>query len=78
LLRTPEQIIRKLLEVKRLLGEGKTIAEATRELEISEQTFRRWRAQYGEMKADDAKRSMAAAALGDHHFPYRFRANLRA
>jgi putative transposase len=53
---TPEQIIRKLREAERLLGEGKTIPEAAKELEISEQTFQRWRAQYGGMKADDAKR----------------------
>jgi transposase-like protein len=53
---TPEQIIRKLREAERLLGEGKTIAETAKELEISEQTFHRWRAQYGGMKADDAKR----------------------
>ena len=53
---TPEQIIRKLREAERLLGEGKTIAEAAKELGISEQTFHRWRAQYGGMKADDAKR----------------------
>ena len=38
-----------------MLGEGKTIPEAAKELEISEQTFHRWRAQYGGMKAD-AKR----------------------
>ena len=53
---TPEQIIRKLREAERLLGEGKTIAEAAKALEVSEQTFHRWRAQYGGMKADDAKR----------------------
>jgi transposase-like protein len=53
---TPEQIIRKLREAERLLGEGKTIPEAARELGISEQTFHRWRNQYGGMKADDAKR----------------------
>jgi putative transposase len=53
---TPEQIIRKLREAERLLGEGKTIAEAARELGISEQTFHRWRNQYGGMKADDVKR----------------------
>jgi putative transposase len=53
---TPEQIIRKLREAERLLGEGKTIAEAAKTIEISEQTFHRWRNQYGGMKADDAKR----------------------
>ena len=53
---TPEQVIRKLREAERLLGEGKTIPEAARALEISEQTFHRWRNQYGGMKAQDAKR----------------------
>ena len=53
---SPEQIIRKLREAERLLGEGKTIPEAAKELGISEQTFHRWRHQYGGMKADDAKR----------------------
>ena len=53
---TPEQIIRKLREAERLLGEGRSIAEVTKALEISEQTFHRWRARYGGMRADDAKR----------------------
>jgi transposase-like protein len=53
---TPEQIIRKLREAERLLGEGKTIPEASKELGISEQTYHRWRNRYGGMKADDAKR----------------------
>jgi putative transposase len=53
---TPEQIIRKLREAERMLGEGKTIPEAAKELGISEQTYHRWRFQYGGMKADDAKR----------------------
>jgi putative transposase len=53
---TPEQVIRKLREAERMLGEGKTIAEAAKELGVSEQTFHRWRNQYGGMKADDAKR----------------------
>ncbi len=53
---TPEQIVRKLREVERLLGEGQTIAEAAKQVEISEQTYHRWRHQYGGMKADDAKR----------------------
>ena len=53
---TPEQIIRKLREAERLLGEGKKIPEAAKELGISEQTYHRWRNQYGWMKAQDAKR----------------------
>ncbi len=52
---TPEQIIRKLREADRLLAEGKEVPEVAKALEVSEQTFHRWRAQYGGMKADDAK-----------------------
>ena len=44
---TPEQIVRKLREVERLLGEGQTIAETAKQVEISEQTYHRWRNQYG-------------------------------
>ena len=39
-----------------MLWEGKTQAEAAKALEVSEQTFHRWRNQYGGMKADDVKR----------------------
>ena len=53
---TPEQVVRKLREAERMLGEGKEIAEVAKELEVSENTFHRWRAQYGGMKADDVKR----------------------
>ncbi len=53
---TPEQVIRKLREADRMLGEGRTIPEVARELEISENTYHRWRNQYGGMKTDDAKR----------------------
>ena len=53
---TPEQVIRKLREAERLIGEGRTVPEAAKELGISEQTYHRWRNQYGGMKADDAKR----------------------
>ena len=53
---TSEQVIRKLREADRLLAKGKTVEEVARHLEVSEQTLHRWRAQYGGMKADDAKR----------------------
>ncbi|MBA3408035.1 MAG: transposase [Solirubrobacterales bacterium] len=53
---TPEQVIRKLREAERLLAEGKTTVEVARQLEISENTYHRWRNQFGGMKADDAKR----------------------
>jgi putative transposase len=53
---TPDQIIRKLREGEKLLGEGKDLAEVCKHLEISDQTWHRWRNQYGGMKADEAKR----------------------
>jgi putative transposase len=53
---TPEQIIRKLREADRLLGEGADIAEVARHLEVSEQTYHRWRNQFGGMNADDVRR----------------------
>ena len=53
---TPEQIIRKLREADRLLGEGREVAAVAKELEVSEQTLHRWRVQYGGLKASDAKR----------------------
>lgn len=43
-------------QADRLLGEGNTIADACRELGVTEQTYYRWRNQNGGMKADDAKR----------------------
>jgi putative transposase len=53
---TPEQVIRKLREADRMLGEGRSIAAVAKALEVSEPTYHRWRNQYGGMKADDAKR----------------------
>ncbi len=53
---SPEQIIRKLREAEGLLSEEKSIGEVCQRLAISEQTFHRWRNQYGGMKADEMKR----------------------
>jgi transposase-like protein len=52
----PEQIIKKLREADAMLAAGKTIGQACQSLEVSEQTFHRWRNQYGGMKAEEAKR----------------------
>ena len=52
---TPEPIVRKLREAERMIGEGKQVAEVAKQLEVSEQTFYRWREQYGGMKANDVK-----------------------
>jgi putative transposase len=53
---SPEQIISKLREADAMLAGGATIAQVVQRLEISEQTFHRWRNQYGGMKANEAKR----------------------
>ena len=53
---TPDQIIRKLAEGHKQMAAGKDLAEVCRHLEIGESTWHRWLAQYGGMKASDAKR----------------------
>ena len=53
---TPEQIVRKLREADRLLGEGASVSDVARHLGVSEATFHRWRNQYGGLKANDVKR----------------------
>jgi putative transposase len=53
---TPEQIIKKLREADAMLASGKTIGQVCQSLEVSEQTFHRWRNQYGGMKSEEAKR----------------------
>jgi putative transposase len=53
---TPEQIITKLRAAEVEQASGLTVGQVCQKLAISEQTFHRWRAQYGGMKADEAKR----------------------
>jgi hypothetical protein len=53
---TPEQVVRKLREGERMVNEGRDLAEVLRHLEVSESSWNRWRAQYGGMKATEAKR----------------------
>jgi transposase-like protein len=53
---TPEQVVPKLTKADRLLGEGKDVADVCRELGVAEQTYYRWRNQFGGLKADDAKK----------------------
>jgi len=53
---TPEQIVRKLREADRMLGEGSEVPEVAKALEVSEATYHRWRTQFGGMKGEDVKR----------------------
>ena len=53
---TPEQIITALREAEVGLANGKTVAMVSRELGISEQTYYRWRQEFGGMKVDQARR----------------------
>ena len=53
---TPERIINKLREVEILLSQGSTIGEAARKIGVTEQTYYRWRREYGRMRIEQVKR----------------------
>jgi len=53
---TPEQIIAKLREAEAMLGAGQSVGQVVQHLGVSEQTFNRWRNQYGRMKSGEARR----------------------
>ena len=51
-----EEIIAKLREAEVHLAQGDTVGQAVRKLGVSEQTYYRWRREYGGMRVDQAKR----------------------
>jgi putative transposase len=51
-----EQIIAKLREAEVLLSQGATVGEASRKIGVTEQTYYRWRKEYGGMRVEQAKR----------------------
>lgn len=53
---TPEQIVTKLRKVEALTAEGATLAEAAKQIGVSEQSIYRWKKQYGQMDRDQVKR----------------------
>ena len=55
----PEEIVAKLRQFGVLTAEGKSIAGAARSIGVSEQTYYRWRAEFGSMKSDQVKRLKA-------------------
>ncbi len=52
----PEQIINKMRQAEVLLSQGKTGAQACKAIEISEQTYYRWRSEYGGMDTTQARK----------------------
>lgn len=53
---TPEEIIHKLREAEVLLSQDQTVQQAVRQLGIAEQTYYRWRKEYGGMDKSQARR----------------------
>jgi len=51
-----EQIINHLREAEVLLAQGKTVGEICRQIGVSEQSYYRWRREYGGLKVDQARR----------------------
>ena len=53
---TPEQIINKLREAEIQINQGISIAEASRKIGVTEQTYYRWRKEYGGLRIEQAKK----------------------
>jgi len=53
---TPEQIIRMLRQAEAKLAAGTPVPQVAKDLGISEATFHRWKARYGAMSSQEAKR----------------------
>ena len=53
---TPEQIVAKLRKLEVLTAEGATIAEAAKQIGVTDQTVYRWKNKYGSMDRDELKR----------------------
>ena len=52
---TPEQIINQLREAETLLSNGHTVRELSHKIGVTEQTYYRWRREYGGMQVDQVK-----------------------
>ncbi len=53
---TPEQIISKLREAEVLLSQGQTVAQVSKHLGVTEQTYYRWRKEYGGMRTSQVRK----------------------
>ena len=52
---TPEQVINKLREAEVAMAQRSTVAEASRQIGVTEHTFYRWRNEYGGLRIDQVK-----------------------
>ena len=52
----PEEIVRKLRQVDVLVSQGRSVADAIRQIGVSEVTYYRWRQEYGGLKTEQVKR----------------------
>ena len=62
----PEEIVTKLRQVEVLVGQGKARIDAIREIGVVEQTYYRWRKQYGGMGTDQLKELKRLQKENDH------------
>jgi transposase-like protein len=53
---TVEEIVTKLREIEQLTDQGMSVAMAAKSLDVTEQTYYRWKARYGAMHGDEAER----------------------
>jgi transposase-like protein len=53
---TPEEIVAKLRQVGVLVSQGKSVADAVRDIGVTEVTYYRWRQEFGGLKSDQVKR----------------------
>ena len=51
-----EEIVNKLREADVLISQGRTVAQASKQIGVTDQTYYRWRKEYGGLKTDQAKR----------------------
>jgi transposase len=64
----PEQIVTVLRQIEVEIANGKTTPQACKEAEITQQTYYRWRKEYGGLKLDQAKlRSMSTKRHDNEH-----------
>ncbi|MCY3991332.1 MAG: transposase [Caldilineaceae bacterium] len=76
---TPEQVINKLREAEVAIAEGSTVAEAARRIGVTEQTFYRWRSEYGGLRIGQPRHQRLPGSEGarrngkapDEHVPAR-------